>query len=612
MSMIRLNNRQLHIVLGVLVIASILIGGLLVISKDESVIVHGELSTLDNISDGWVASYETLDETTWRQFGNTNDINAKWNITEVLNLPNTFKVSQENEVMLSHKIPDFNEEKLYLVFTSKGQQVEIRADNNVIYEMTDEEISFPYHIVSVDYQYRNGNLTFKVRNDNDNRVSIGEVKIGTYTELMSDAFRENGGFVIFGIFLIIVSIGLFVICVFIKTKKADRNKKLMLIYSSFEAFLTGLLFIVHSRIFRIVINWEMINYYIRSCMFLIVGVSHLIVVRCLIRRKKILTVVDIGVAFNCIMFVSVMVLQWFGLLTFDTIYIICLSLLGIEILVYTLLLGSASYDYRQHEGIPVFIANILLVIAGVIELILYITGSSKVYAGLPLIAGCFMYFIIIWNYGLNRAAFVDASKETEDNNISIIREQVIEELNPNLLFASFKSLQNMIKAESENSTKMIYYISVYLMDNIKAMNNRGDIISFDEELEHIMAYLQLQKMRNNNLSFVVEAKVRGFKVPRNSLEPMVENAVKYGVGGKSNRGNVVVRTYERRDGYAIQIIDDGIGFDPSRLKKQSPTALKNLCALLEEKCMAKTEIISKEGKGTVITAVLPMIDNELM
>ena len=149
-------------------------------------------------------------------------------------------------------------------------------------------------------------------------------------------------------------------------------------------------------------------------------------------------------------------------------------------------------------------------------------------------------------------------------------------------------------------------------NNIKAMNSQGEIISFSEELEHIMAYLNLQKTRNSGFSFVIESKVKDFKIPRNTIEPLVENAVKYGIGGKDNKGNVVVRSYNREEGYAIQIIDTGIGFDTANLKNTSSTSIKNIFEMLKDKCKAKTEIISKENKGTVITIIIPMIENELI
>ena len=74
---------------------------------------------------------------------------------------------------------------------------------------------------------------------------------------------------------------------------------------------------------------------------------------------------------------------------------------------------------------------------------------------------------------------------------------------------------------------------------------------------------------------------------------------------------MAIRAYTRADGYGVQIIDDGAGFDTAILRKKGSTIAKKL-SLLETTCQAKTEVISKLGKGTVITIVLPMLENDLL
>lgn len=608
--MFRLSSRQLHILFGFLVVAMLIIGGIFLFENHNPIILKGKLSQIDNMSEGWIASYETLDDAKWRKYGNSDDKDAKKIVTEVLNLPNSFDVKSGNLVTLTHKIPDFEEDTLYIVVNTEKQAVEVMADIDTIYEIKDRDMDFPFHVIPIDHKYRDTNLIVKIVNDSSNKITFDEVKIGSYTELMAYAFTENGVLVVFGAFLILLGAIVIVICLLMKT---DASKKQMLTYIGVEALLAGCLLVVYSRLFRVFIRWELINYYLRSVMIIIVSVAHLLVLRCLIRRKRILTVVDIGIMIYCIMFVSVMVLQWFRLITLVTVNYISLGAFFVGLIIYTLLMGSAAYDYKQRDEKPVFISNIIFVCAVVIEIVLYITDYNDAKVGLPIVIGSLAYFIILINYSIKRAVIQDEVKIDPEDNTRIIREQMIDQFNPKLLFASFQTLQKLIKNGSENSTKMIYYISVYVMNNIKAMTSAGEIIPFKEELEHIMAYLQLQKMRNRGFSFAIESKVTDFKIPRNTLEPLVENAVKYGVGGKDNKGNVVVRSYERKDGYAIQIIDDGIGFDTKIIKKSSsPTSINNLLYILEDKCMANTEIISKEGKGTVITIIIPMIENELL
>ena len=395
--------------------------------------------------------------------------------------------------------------------------------------------------------------------------------------------------------------------------KSNAPKKLLLNYIGCETLFAGILLCVFSTLFRTLIHWELFNYFLRTVMTIIITVVHLLVIRCMLNRVKILKVIDLGIVIYCIEFISIIILAWFKLVSFELIYRIALALSGVGLIIYTLLLGSAAYDYRQKGGRPVFISNLILVCTAILELVLYITHAENVPFFMPVIIGSIIYFCILVSYGIKQTLPVNETDNTDTLEMrNAIKQEVIDGFNPNLLFASFQTLQQLIKSGSDNSTKMIYYISVYVKNNIKAMSSQGEIISFSEELEHIMAYLNLQKTRNSGFSFVIESKVKDFKIPRNTIEPLVENAVKYGIGGKDNKGNVVVRSYNREEGYAIQIIDTGIGFDTANLKNTSSTSIKNIFEMLKDKCKAKTEIISKENKGTVITIIIPMIENELL
>ena len=606
--MFRLNDRQLHILLGLLVATTLLTGCFFGWRRGNS-FLKGEISVLSDLSEGFVATYKTTDKEKWKQYRKEDDDSNTGVISEVINLPNDFQT--DDKVTLTQKIPDTSEEKQYLVFTTDGQRVNVSVNKEELFDTEKNGDTFSYHIVEIPYEYRNQSLNIEVFADKNDQVHFDSVKIGSFNELIGTALHENGFFAVSGILFVMAGIVLLIMDSFVKALEKSKNKQL-LTYSALQGVSAGLLMLFESRLIRVLINSEYLSYFILQSLVVIAAVLHLLVFRCRIKKKKILTVVDFGVIFFCIAYVSGMVLQWFGLLAFDSIYRLWLVLYCVSVIVYTFLMGTASYDYRQKDGKPVFAANVLLIISIAIELLLTLTGSERVIDGKALATGMFVYFAILWVCGIKTAVYVEEKKEDDNNGEQLVRERVIEQFNPNLLFASFQTLQNLIKKDSNQSVKMIYYISVYVKNNLRAINNQGEIIAFEEELEHIMSYLRLQQVRNANLGFALECKVKNFKVPRNTIEPIVENAVMYGIAGKNNRGNVVVRSYEREDGYAIQIIDDGIGFDSSRLKKNSSTSLKNVLGILEDTCKAQTEIISKDKKGTVITIVLPILDNDLL
>lgn len=319
---------------------------------------------------------------------------------------------------------------------------------------------------------------------------------------------------------------------------------------------------------------------------------------------------DTGILVFGVFYISAIVLQAFSLVQFDTVYNIGRGLLGISILMYTVILGITVYYYRQKEEKPVFYANAVLLFCILVQIIMWFSGREIELNNIYIPIGFVIYIVMLWIVTLKKALPVTSGKQQTSYSEEEMRVQLVEQMKPDFLFASFHTLQKLIKDGSRESVKMIYYIFVYIRCTLKAIEKAGEVIPFEEELEHMIAYLQLQRMCNAGVNFSVECKVKDFHIPRCSIEPMVENAVEHGILSQGDTGNIVIRTYLRAEGYAVQVVDDGVGFDSRILKRKSPTALLNLLSMLEETCQAQTEVISKEGKGTVITVVLPALENE--
>lgn len=610
--MFRLEERQLHILIGLLCGASLILFCLFGIGRLPEKREPGIIEGMGDFSEGWVAVYETEDTEKLQQYRSTQEgAGSKESsmITEVVNFPDAFKVKNKKSLTLSHKIPDLDQSMVYLAIQTDNQAVRAFAGEDLVYSSLNAERRFPVsHVIPIDPQYSGMAVTIELTGYAKNQIEIEKIQIGSYTEVLVEIFRENGEFFAVGILLLGISICM--LTVWFLAKKTWKKKRLLL-YCILEGFALGFLLCLESSFAKFLIGWNYGVYFIQTCLIVFAAICHLIVIRSFVYRRKMVFAVDIGITAYGIFYISVMVLQAFFLMRFDDIYFLGKIFFVLGIILYTALLGVAIYMYKQREGITVFYANITVLVCLLIKMMVWIFVRQENVGRLYIPAGIFIYMLAVWICGWKQIFHTEQEKDTIGYGDEAVREQVMEQLNPNLLFASFKTLQNLIKNGSDKSVKMIYYISVYFRGNLKAVNLAGEMIPFEEELEHMIAYLQMQKTRNSELDFAIECKIKDFNVPRHSIEPMVENAVKYGVANNGNRGNVVIRTYQREEGYAIQVVDDGAGFDRNKLTRKSPTALLNLFAMLEKTCQAKFEMISKEGKGTVITIILPVLENDL-
>ena len=601
--MFRLEDRQLHILIGLLFGASVLLFCIFGLGNIPKIKTNGTINGLKDFSEAWVCTYEPQNADVLNDEGETK-------VMEVINAPTLIPVKSGEKVTLTHKTPEMGADTTYLVLEAKKQNVKVYVNQELLYKSSksDEKVS-SLHIIPVPPQYRDMMLTIELTGTSERGLEVGAIQTGSYTEVIVQAFLNNGVNFITGLILFAISICAFVVWSLVNNKW--RQKKILL-YGCLEGTVFGVLFLLESDPVRVILNWDYGLFFLKACLIVIVAVLHLVLMRCFLYKKRMLFLVDLGVLFYGIFYISMMVLQAFSLLEIDTVYLIGRIMFAVSVFLYTIVLFVARFGYGQKETTPNLVANGLLISSFGIWLLFPLLRSWTEWKIYILPGGVLLYMLLSWLYGLKRLLHFRPEKEMVRYDEEAVRKQVVEGLNPNLLFASFQTLQNLIKNGSANSVKMIYYISVYIRSNLKALEKRGEVIPFEEELEHIIAYLQLQKTRNENLNFTIECKVKEFKLPRHSIEPLVENAVKHGIAGNGNKGNIAFRTYMREEGYAIQIIDDGVGFDKSVLRRKSPTAILNLFSLLEQSCQAKTEVITKEERGTVITIILPELENDLM
>jgi signal transduction histidine kinase len=216
-------------------------------------------------------------------------------------------------------------------------------------------------------------------------------------------------------------------------------------------------------------------------------------------------------------------------------------------------------------------------------------------------------------------------KELTQSRISIMLSQI----QPHFLYNSLNTIRYLCVKDPEEAQRAIDNFSSYLRCNLDSLK-RTTPVPFDTELEHVRNYLALEKMRfDDELTIVYDIRTTAFMIPALTVQPLVENAVKYGVGKKAGGGTVVIATAEKkhdaalsrdqlsyhasqsqsetRSAYVITVTDDGNGYDPEVRQEDGRThiGIDNVRARLKAMCNADLTIVSVPGKGTVATITVP-------
>lgn len=172
---------------------------------------------------------------------------------------------------------------------------------------------------------------------------------------------------------------------------------------------------------------------------------------------------------------------------------------------------------------------------------------------------------------------VKTEQETKRQiEIALLQEQI----NPHFLYNTIYSIMQLCEM---NRPKQASEMLKALSDFYRLGLNRGEsIVTVEEELEHVKTYLFIQHFRYSDLfdySIDCDSEILNCRIPKMSLQPLVENAIYHGIKQKREFGNICILggTYDGKYAY-LEVHDDGIGFTESQLveiQKQLETDTRN-------------------------------------
>lgn len=152
---------------------------------------------------------------------------------------------------------------------------------------------------------------------------------------------------------------------------------------------------------------------------------------------------------------------------------------------------------------------------------------------------------------------------------------VTTQLHPHFLFNTLQSISTLIHRDPQAADAMLAKLSDLLRDVLR--RSQSGLVPLGEELRMTETYLDLARIRfGERLRVVldVDDAARGALVPVLLLQPLVENALKHGVGRRAAGGSVGVSAH-RQDGHlALTVWDDGVGLEDGQARREG-TGLGN-------------------------------------
>jgi len=191
-------------------------------------------------------------------------------------------------------------------------------------------------------------------------------------------------------------------------------------------------------------------------------------------------------------------------------------------------------------------------------------------------------------------------REIADQRASI----AVLQMRPHFIYNTMTSIYYLCEQDAEKAQQVTLDFTTYLRKNFNAITGK-DPIPFAEELEHTRAYLAVvQAQFEDNLSVEFDTPHTSFRLPPLTLQPLVENAVKYGLDVDASEPlRVYVKTEKTKEGSVVTIADSGPGFSGDD-NGEPHIALSNIRERLS--AIGGTLTISPgENGGTLIRIFIP-------
>lgn len=134
------------------------------------------------------------------------------------------------------------------------------------------------------------------------------------------------------------------------------------------------------------------------------------------------------------------------------------------------------------------------------------------------------------------------------------------QINPHFLYNALDSITWMI--EGERNDDAVFTISE-LAKLFRISLSRGQtVICVQDELQHAKSYMNIQKIRYKNafhVIFDVDPEVYTYCSVKLVLQPLLENAISYGVGGMDDTGEIRIVARKQEERIILSVADNGFG-----------------------------------------------------
>jgi two-component system LytT family sensor kinase len=258
-----------------------------------------------------------------------------------------------------------------------------------------------------------------------------------------------------------------------------------------------------------------------------------------------------------------------------------------------------------------FILNLALSDPANTDYLIFLANGYWIRLGIAfLLIGCMAVICVLWytqeekDENLQRKN--DAEKLSRDAELYKLRQQ----LQPHFLFNSLNSISALIGSDPSQARKMIHQLSDFLRTTLR--KEEEEWVRMEEELQSLELYLDIEKVRfGHRLSTAVlkDEKSLQMMVPPMLLQPIVENAIKFGLYDTTEAVTIHISVKTENDSLRVTVQNP---FDPETASPRHGTgfglnSVKRRLYLL----FARTDLVETSAKEGIFTTTINIPAHEI-
>ena len=183
------------------------------------------------------------------------------------------------------------------------------------------------------------------------------------------------------------------------------------------------------------------------------------------------------------------------------------------------------------------------------------------------------------------------------------------QLQPHFLFNTLNAITVLVRQHrSRDAEQMLGHLGDLLRGVLEDADAQE--VSLRRELQYLQLYLAIEQVRfadRLRVEISVDPATSDAVVPQLILQPIVENAVRHGIGRSSSAGRILLSASRSGDMLVIRVQDDGPGLIGSSSSENRGIGLANTRARLQQLYgeSAGLQLENGDGRGAVVTLRFP-------